>query len=346
MALNRPRRLALGIAVSLGIMAGIELVLRTTVPEADLLFAWEHPDGMIRLLGDEVYVREAVSHSLSDGPYTWEARTNSLGLREDEDTPAARPEGTQRWLALGDSWVFGTSITQGKTISDQLELLLTEKTGAQVEVLNAGIPGGSAFEMLVRWSDLTTRLDIDGVILGLPHNQHRQQELSETRGRLYSQTGGAPYLNLRSYLVVRRLIAPYTRPRYADGDVETEAMDSSSVQDLKTIVSQAQERGMKAVVIEWPNDMRLAVHTVNPPARRWRGLLEPLGAVFAGHALNTRSCWGFKDHGHPSEAGARATAEVISQVIQGDAAPTQLQTKPACEDVPGVGPGKGEWPIE
>ena len=48
-------------------------------------------------------------------PYTWEVQTNSLGLREDTDSPAANPAGTTRWLALGDSWVFGTSVTQGMT---------------------------------------------------------------------------------------------------------------------------------------------------------------------------------------------------------------------------------------
>ena len=135
MALSLPRRLTLGIAVSLCVLGCVELILRSTVDESDLLFAWEHPDGMIKLLGDQVYVREAVSHSLNDGPYTWDARTNSLGLREEEDTPAQRPEGTTRWLALGDSWVFGTSVTQGKTISDQVAEILTEKTGAPVEVL-------------------------------------------------------------------------------------------------------------------------------------------------------------------------------------------------------------------
>ncbi len=346
MALSRTRRLLMGLAVSAGLLGTVELVLRATVPEADVLFAWEHPDGMIKVLGDEIYVRAAVQHSLKDGPYTWEARTNSLGLREDGETPATRAAGSTRWLALGDSWVFGTSVTQGKTISDQLALLLTEQTGAPVEVLNAGIPGGSAFEMLVRWSELSSRLELDGVIVGLPHNQHRQKELSRYRRTLFSRKGGAPYLDIRIYLVVRRLIAPYTRPRYADADVDTDAMDPTTVRDLRTIVQEAQAQGMATVAIEWPNDMHLALNSVNPPAVRWRALLEPIGVRFAGHALTARACWGFEDHGHPSEAGARAIAEVLASVIGADAAPKRLQTMPRCEAVPGVGPGKGDWPVE
>lgn len=340
MAVSRGRRLWMGLAVSAGLLGALEITLRLSVPEKDVLFAWEHPEGLIQLLGDKVYVREAVSHSLNDGPYRWEAVTNSLGLRESEETSTSRPDGTTRWLALGDSWIFGTSVTQGKTITDQLEVILTQKSGAQVEILNGGIPGGSAFEMLARWSELSTTLQLDGVILGLPHNQHRQKELASQRRQLYSQTGGAPYINLRTYLVARRLIAPYTRTRYADGDVDVDAMDATTVRDLKTIITQARAQGMDTVAVEWPNDMRLALNSINPPARRWRAALEPMGVRFGGHALHTRACWGFKDHGHPSEAGARAVAEVLAPVILGEATLTSLQTQPSCESVPGVGPGK------
>jgi len=346
MALSRTKRLLTGLAVSAALLGALEAVLRLTVAEEDLLFAWEHPDGMIQILGDQVYVREAVSHSLNDGPYPWLAQTNQLGLREDVDTQAQTPDGTTRWLALGDSWIFGTSVTQGKTISDQIEVLLTEATGNPVEVLNGGIPGGSAFEMLVRWSELSKRLELDGVILGLPHNQHRQKELSSQRQKLYSPTAGAPYINSRAYLLARRLIAPHTRTRYASGDVETDAMEPSTVRDIRRIVLEASQRGMKTIVVEWPNDMKLAIRSVNPPATRWRKALEPLGATFAGHALNTRACWGFKDHGHPSEAGARAIAEVVSGVMQGQQSHDALQTLPLCEAVPGVGPGKDDWPVE
>ena len=74
MALSRPRRLALGIAVSLGILGCVELVVRSTVDEADLLFAWEHPDGMIRLLGDQVCPPKT-QNSNSKGP----TRTSGKG---------------------------------------------------------------------------------------------------------------------------------------------------------------------------------------------------------------------------------------------------------------------------
>jgi lysophospholipase L1-like esterase len=346
MAHGRARRLALGLATAAAVLGGTELLLRATTDERDLLFAWEHPEGMIALLGDQVYVREAVSHSMQDGPYTWEVRTNSLGLREDMDSPAANPTGTTRWLALGDSWVFGTSVTQGMTIPDQVGTLLTTATGAQVDVLNGGIPGGSAFEMLARWSELSASLELDGLILGLPHNQHRQAELHEQRSTLFSRTGGAPYINSRIYLLARRAIAPYTRPRYADADVDTDAMDRTTVRDLKTIVGQARAMGLPVIVIEWPNDMRLAIRSVNPPATRWRAKLQPMGARFAGHALSERTCWGFEDHGHPSESGARAISEVIAAVITDGKEHESLQTLPSCGTGPEVGPGKAGWPIE
>jgi len=342
----RIKRMLKGLAFAAVILGGLELVLRSTVKEADLLFAWEHPDGMIKILGDEVYVREEVHHTLNDGPYAWEVHTNALGLRELGPTAASRPAGTRRYLALGDSWMFGTSVTQGQTIPDQLEILLTEKTGTPVEVLNGGIPGGSAFEMLVRWSELSQQLELDGLILGIPHNQHRQNELAEHRDQLYSETRGAPYLNVRTYLLLRHWLAPHTRPMYAEADVELDGLEASTVRDLRTIAAQATAAGMTVMAIEWPHDMRLALNTVSPPSFQWRTALAPQDVRFGGHALNHRTCWGFKDHGHPSEAGARAIAEVIAEVMISQTTPEKLQTQPSCETVPGVGPGKSEWPVE
>jgi lysophospholipase L1-like esterase len=334
-----------GIIVGLGLLLSIEVVVRLAIPEEDLLFSWEHPDGIIDLMGDQVYLRRSTETTGTDGPYPWKIVTNSLGLRENEESSEHIPEGSQRYLAVGDSWMFGTSVTQGKTIPDQLEVALTAATGQPTEVLNAAIPGGSAFEMLSRWQELSGRLELDGVIMGIPHNAGRQKDLSSVRESMFGNGGGAPYINIRTYLALRRAIAPYTRPRYASLEHTRGIHDAGMLQDLVTITSQAREQGLPVWVIEFPDNMNFSVGRISPIDQRWRDELEPMGAVFVGHALNTRSCWGFNDHGHPGESGANAIAQVVANTMVTDQRPPALQTEPSCDAVDGVGPGKPGWVI-
>ena len=63
---------------------------------------------------------------------------------------------------------------------------------------------------------------------------------------------------------------------------------------------------------------------------RWREALVPLGARFAGHALNTRTCWGHRDHGHPGVAGAEAIATVVSRVMLSGESTQGLSPEPPC----------------
>ena len=325
------------------VLAALEVVLRLTVPEEDLLFAWEHPEGMIELLGGRVYVRSSSDQHANDGDYRYEYRTNTLGLREDSELLPRKPEGTKRYLALGDSWIFGTSVTQGKTLPDQIEVELTARLQQPVEVVNAGIPGGSAFDMLARWNELSEQYEFDGVIFNIPHNMSRQAEVAASRKTLFQPGGGAPYINWRTYLVVRRGVAPWTRAPYAEGP-QGEPVDDMMM-DLQTIIEQAQSKGMSTTAIEDPGRLQDAVGVVRQLDMRWRTQFQPMGVIFAGHALNTRDCWGFFDHGHPGEAGAKVMAIVTAKAMATQTSTRGLQTEPPCAEVDGVGPGKPGWPV-
>jgi len=320
-----------------GLLVATEGVLRVLVAEDDLLFSWEKSQGLIGVLGDRVYVRESREHQGTDGPYSFHIQTNSLGLRDTLEHPRQKPSGTDRYLALGDSWIFGTSLDQGSTIPERLEAVLTVKTGRQTVVVNGGIPGGSAFEILVRWSEFRDDYEWTGLILGIPHNVGRQGELAQQRQSLFHPTQGAPYLNWRMYLLARWIIAPYTRPRYASAEPPG---DQGMLDDVSEVVRQARERGMSVTIIEDPGHMRDAVGTIRRMDPRWRAALSPLGAVFAGHALNTRDCWGFEDLGHPGEAGAHAMAQVVAEAMVAQESAKGLQVSPSCAEVDGIGPGK------
>ena len=317
------RALLLGV----GMLLGLELVARVLVAEETVLFAFERSDGLIGVLGDKVYVRESQTHRGSDGPYDYTIRTNSLGLRADAELTPEMPEGTERYLALGDSWIFGTSLDQEATMPAQLARRLTQAKGTPVEVVNAGIPGGSAFEALARWRELGQDYAWTGVVIGIPHNVGRQSSLAAERASVFHPTQGAPYINCRLYLILRSWIAPYTRPKYAPSAAPH---DGGLLDDIQTIVSQARAQGLSVVLIEDPGRLDDAVGQVRQVDMRWREALSPLGALFAGHALNTRECWGHLDHGHPGVAGAEAIATVVASVMVAGESTMGLVPNPPC----------------
>jgi hypothetical protein len=324
------------------LLLGLELLLRVVVPEHRLLFAFEHQNGLIGVLGDQVYVRSSGTHHGTDGPYAFEIQTNSLGLRDDAELSVQKSAGQDLYLALGDSWIFGTSLTQDATIPERMERRLAALTGRPTTVINAGVPGGSAFELLARWVELKDRAPWTGLILGIPHNVGRQHDIAGIRSGLFHPDRGAPYVDWRTYLVLRRLIAPYTRPLYAPS---TPPRDSGMLDDVVMLVSQARAAGLSITVIEDPGHMNDALGAVRVLDSRWRAALHPFGAVFAGHSLNTRDCWGYGDVGHPGEAGAHAIAHVVAQAMVAGTSAVGLQSNPRCSAVEGVGPGKPGSPV-
>ena len=80
-------------------------------------------------------------------------RQNSLGLRG-EDYPAQKPPNAKRVLILGDSFTFGSGVTDDSAIFPELlkEKLHTEfdKKGEKIEILNGGLPSS----LTNQWVDL------------------------------------------------------------------------------------------------------------------------------------------------------------------------------------------------
>lgn len=83
--------------------------------------------------------------------------TNRWGMR-DGDYALAKPAGTYRIALLGPSYVMGSGVADGETISDLLESRLNDSIGARTnvrfEVLNFGV---AAYSMLQQLSMLTER---------------------------------------------------------------------------------------------------------------------------------------------------------------------------------------------
>ena len=345
MATSTRAKLTFAVATAALLISALELALRLTVPVEQLRFAWEQETALLGI-DDQgaLNVRPHHSQTYSDGPYRWTVRTATMGLREDADPSPTIPAGTRRYLALGDSWMFGWSADQGLTLPDQLERILPARLGVErVEVVNGGIFGSCAFDMLRRWRQVSAQMELDGVILGRPHNLTRQASVSERRARWYQDVRGAPFVDVRTYLVLRRLLAPYTRPQYPAA-TGTNA-DASTLADLTTLITDAKSKGLEVWFVGFPTAMDEPQNGRQGALRSFEGTLTPLGVPSAGHLLTERSCWGHEDLNHPSPAGYLALAEVTADLVAGainpaDPAERRMRAAPSCDAVDAPGPGK------
>ena len=336
---------------SLILIGLLEIGLRLTIPEEELTFAWEREDGM--LMVDEeakTYLpRPNAAEERRDGPYHWSFRMNAQGFREDAEIPAAAA-GKYRILSIGDSWMFGITTDQQKNLQANLEILLSGHPeapiqGRAVEVINAGVPGASAYDMLVRWRKLGPQFEHDAILLSVPHNTARQGATADQRGMLYDGWQGAPYLPSYLYLGLRRLIVPLTR---APLRLTTPQIHQAILQDLQVIAREARAAGKTVLIGVWPGHRHEALF--NPDAmtyRLWYDNLTPAGALVTGHNLRSPACYGWLDTGHASESGYRALSEVLANALIAGAGSPQMLASPRCEEVPGHGPGKpGSYPLQ
>jgi hypothetical protein len=90
--------------------------------------------------------------------------TNSKGLRGATEYAYARTPGKQRILVLGDSFTFGTDVSDDKTYSHYLEAVLPN-----TEVLNLGIQGYGQDQMLLYLKEEGVKYRPDVVLLGFAH---------------------------------------------------------------------------------------------------------------------------------------------------------------------------------
>lgn len=308
------RKLLRAVGVAGAVLLGAEGALRLLVPRDGLLFAWER-EGEVLDFGEDgaVEARPSAEGVKHDGTYVYRWRTNAAGFREDAETPRDRPAGAVRYLALGDSWIFGVSATQGATLPDGLERRLGGPDRG-VEVINAGVPGASGYDLLRRWRALRDRYAIDGVIVGRPHAHLRQAFVEAERANWYRFREVARPPDVRLYLLVRRLIAPWRWAAYeAQG---TAAPEAAQVEDVLTLAAEARARGLPVWVALFPVDLPQAMVRRDPDPG-WVGPLDAAGVPWSGNPLADRDCWGQVDTQHPSEAGYAVLAEAMAALIRG-----------------------------
>lgn len=175
---SRPRAVLLmvawlGFLVVLGllVLGGAELGLRLrrdwiaahlSLPQnTDARFV---PDRALGYKNRPSYHYESIGRLGAVARYT----NNALGLRGPETT-RAKPPGVRRVVIVGGSTVYGSLADDPDTISMQLQGMLRERFGPDVEVLNGGVPSYEALrEAVFTKSDLLDLgpdviVDLDGL---------------------------------------------------------------------------------------------------------------------------------------------------------------------------------------
>jgi hypothetical protein len=342
-AMTRPRRLLVGLSVAVLLLGTVELALRAFVPRDSLLFAWERSTAVLEVhTGNDprqvrLLPRPSSARVDQDGPNAWATRINGQGFRGQVDTVPSAPE-RYRVLALGDSWVYGISTSQGHTFAERLEAALGKVEGRPVEVINAGVPSFSGFDMLVRYHEALAWLEVDAVLVAAPHNESVQSARAGMRERWYAGVEAGPASDLRIYLALRRLFVWARTPRYAPGLVPDAA--GESLADVRALVDDARQLGLQVAFVAWGNRWQDG-GVVRGDLSRWRGQVEaPMAAV----GLSQRSCFGFSDEAHPSEAGAEAAALHVAAVMRSGLSDADWVDTPSCDDNDAIGPGKAQSP--
>ena len=95
---------------------------------------------------------------------------NTFGFREREFV-APKPPGVYRIMVLGDSFTFGSGLSEAERYSNRLEALLTPRyPDREIEVLNFGFSGASTIDerdTVMRYKDF---VQPDLIIIGFCHN--------------------------------------------------------------------------------------------------------------------------------------------------------------------------------
>lgn len=128
-------------------------------------------------------------------------RTNSLGLRGPEVASPKRP-GTFRVLCLGDERLLSPEMADSALCTAQLQARLAGQTTADVQVVNAGLPGGCPLTYLLLCQQRLLATQPDLLLLYLDPSQ-LQQEV-QLRRLMRCDPDGSPRLCCHVDLLAER----------------------------------------------------------------------------------------------------------------------------------------------
>jgi len=110
----------------------------------------------------------------------WRGPTNSLGYR-DRERSRAKPAGTRRVVALGDSFAWGVGVEFEDAWPQRLERGLARRRGGTWEVVNLSREGMNTVEQAEQLATEGLAYEPDLVVLGYCLNDSEDEDAAETR---------------------------------------------------------------------------------------------------------------------------------------------------------------------
>jgi lysophospholipase L1-like esterase len=284
---------------------------------------------------------------------------NSLGYRNDE-FPTAKPDGVYRIVVLGGSSTYDVRIEDNhQTFAAQLEEQLNDEYGFQkVEVINAGVPGYSSWEMLINFEFRVLDLEPDLVIVyeGTNDVHARLVEPSAYRGdnsgrRRPWQTPPVPLWENSALLRILSRLANVTRqvsvddfvsaPTFLSWPYESRLSESHRTpagilqenpptyfrRNLEAMLAIADERGVEVLLATWAYSPYLGDYASKPDYQQ--GFEENnrvVREVALSHHLHLfdfaevmpQDTKYWADGRHSNEAGAALKASLFAEYLHSE----------------------------
>lgn len=252
-------------------------------------------------------------------PFDFECSTNALGLRHREYSP--KPPSVRRILAVGDSATFGLGVEDAASWPAQLERQWNEGLpGAPLEVINAGVPGYTAYQGLRFVEREAERWQPDIVVVAFWANDHatwasRSDLQNAAMFRVRERMGilrHSRFFNVLRLLAGRFLSKEDVRPR----------LSPEEFRDMLTqIASRVRAMDAEPVFLVWPS--RIQVEEKQEQRYGYQAILaetaSACGVPLADPAplFMQSPAWPFLDDYHGSAAGCVLAAQSVAAIITG-----------------------------
>jgi lysophospholipase L1-like esterase len=255
-----PALISLTVALLLG-----EVVCRLVVePGRSMRFQQDVDElqdlGLERLAGvivddPELFWRFAPEHSLERTPDPFfSIISNAQGLREDHVIPSGKLAGEKRVLFIGDSCTFGFGLDYAEGFVEKSEALLgAEFPNADVECINAGVPGYSLFQ---GWRFLETQglgYDPDVVVLCFGWNDMSSWDSRSDFEHYRATQAALPPRFLRGSMLARKTWSLFAKAPSAAATAEKRprlAPDEFR-RVLDSVKSASDAQGVRLLVLVW-----------------------------------------------------------------------------------------------
>lgn len=196
--------------------------LAWTLVAAEFFLRWLHPIPMLPryIQATDFGIRgnmpdAAYTHRTPD--YRVDLRTNSRGVRADEEIPYEKPLGTVRVVLLGDSFAMGYGANLEETFLHQMRERLQPHTDEKIEVVNLAVSGFGTAEALVMLENEGFRYEPDLVI----STWHRSDLDDNARSGLFALREGELVRDAKTYLPgvkVREFLFSFSAYRWLAGN--------------------------------------------------------------------------------------------------------------------------------